>query len=119
MLEVMTARLGNAVATYETDGSECHDADRSRARHEDALLEYSDQKAKVEKEERELMQGMTETRNAIDQLEDPRHQAVAIDRYINRLKWKDIATLEHFSLAQVHRIHLLMLDKMGDILRKF
>lgn len=115
MLEVMTVRLGKAVATYETDGSEHHDPDQSRAKHEDALLDYSEQKKKVEKEERELMQGMTATREAIDRLSDPREQAVAIDRYINRLKWNDIAKLEHFSLAQIHRIHAKMLENMSKI----
>ena len=119
MLETMSARLGSCVAKYETDGTQSHDADQARARHEDALLEFSEQKAKVEKEERELMQGMTETRRAIDYLADPMHKAVAIDRYINRLRWADIATLEHVSIAQVHRLHAAMLEKIAVILTDF
>lgn len=117
MLEIMRNRLGSAVATYETDGTQSHDTDQARARHEDALIDYSMQKAKVEKEERELLAGMTETREEIEKLGDPSLRAVAIDRYINRLKWNDIATLEHVSIAQVHRIHQTMLVEMVDILK--
>ena len=119
MLEQMSNRLGSGVAKYETDGTQGHDADQARARHEDALLEYSMQKQKVENEERELIAGMALTRKAIDELSDPALQAVAIDRYINRLRWADIATLEHVSIAQVHRYHATMLERMVDVVKKY
>lgn len=57
------------------------------------------------------------TRQAIAELSDPTHRAIAIDRYINRLKWEAIAALEHRSVAQVYRDHKQMLEKMADILR--
>ena len=117
MLEIMSNRLGSGVSKYESDGSESHDTDKARARHEDALLDFSAQKEKVEKEERRLIAETVKTREAIGQLEDPAHRAVATDRYINRLKWEDIATLEHISIAQVYRLNLTMLEKMADILK--
>lgn len=117
MLEIMSNRLGSGVARYESDGSESHDPDRAKARHDDALLEYSIQKDKVEKEARRLMTEDLKTRQAIAELSDPTHRAIAIDRYINRLKWEAIAALEHRSVAQVYRDHKQMLEKMADILR--
>lgn len=117
MLEIMSNRLQSGVARYESDGSECHDPDKSRGRHEDALLDFSTQKAKVEKEERRLVSEMAKTRSAISQLDDPELSALATDRYINRLRWEDIAKLEHISPAQVYRNHLKMLEKMADILK--
>ena len=116
MLEVMKNRLGSGVAKYESDGSESHDTDKARARHEDALLDFSTQKDKVEKEERRLIAETMKTKAAIDRLDDPALRAIATDRYINRLKWEDIATLEHISSAQVFRLNLNMLEKMADIL---
>ena len=117
MLEIMRNRLQSGVARYESDGSESHDPDRAKARHDDALLEYSLQTEKVEKEVRKLTAEDLKTRKAIGELSDPTHRAVAIDRYINRLKWDAIAALEHRSVAQVYRDHKEMLEKMAEILR--
>ena len=117
MLAVIENVLGSGVARYENDGSSC-DADAARARHEDKLLEYSEQKARVEREERELKEETAKTRSAIDKLDDDDCKAVAIDRYINCLKWNDIATAEHISRAQVFRVHDKMLEQMAKILSK-
>lgn len=117
MLEVMSNRLQSGVSKYETDGTQSHDPDAAKTRHDDALLEYSMQKAKVEKEGKTILLEMAKTRRAIAELSDPAHQAVAIDRYINRLRWQDIAALEHISAAQVHRVHQAMLERMAVILR--
>ena len=118
MLSIIENRLGSGVAKYENDGTSSGDSDAARARHEDTLLEYSEQRAKVEREERELLTEMTKTRKAIDKLADDDCKAVAIDRYINRLKWNDIADLEHISRAQVFRVHDKMLEAMAKILSK-
>ena len=117
MLEIMSNRLGSGVARYESDGSESHDPDRAKARHDDALLEYSIQKDRVEKEALKLAEEDLKTRKAIAELSDPTHRALAVDRYINRLKWEAIAALEHRSVAQVYRDHKTMLERMADILR--
>lgn len=116
-LEIMENRLSAGVARYDSDGTESHDADAAKARHDDALLDYSTQKAKVEKEERRLFRELVKTRNAIDQLSDPAQKAVAIDRYINRLRWEDIAKVEHVSIAQIYRLHRFMLEQMAEILK--
>ena len=48
-LEAYENKLGSGVSHYENDGSSHHDTDESRHRHEDTLLDYSQQKAEVEK----------------------------------------------------------------------
>ena len=116
MLAIMENRLGSGVARYESDGTESHDPDKSRARHEDALLEYSSQCLTVEQEEKALFKEMIKTRGAIAQLEESDLIAVATDRYINRLRWSDIAKLEHVSVSQVYRLHDRVLEKMVKIL---
>ena len=118
MLEVMQNRLQSGVARYENDGTGSGDADAARARHEDELLEYSDQLARVEREEMELVEEITKTRKAIDKLTDSTCKAIAIDRYINRLRWDDIERLEHLSRASMFRYHLKMLVEMVWILKE-
>lgn len=116
MLDIMENRLGSGVARYENDGTGSHDADKSRARHEDALIEFSIQKAKVEREEKKLLAEMNETRSAISKLENPEHIAIATDRYISRLPWGKIANLEHISVATAYRKNKEMLEEMAKIL---
>ena len=116
MLEIMSNRLQSGVAKYETDGSNSRDPDKSRARHEDDLLEFSAQHNKVENEEKALVYEMQKTRNAIEQLDDHDLRAIATDRYINRLRWEDIAKLEHISIAQAYLLNKKMLEKMADII---
>jgi len=116
MLEVMENRLGSGVAKYENDGAQSHDATRSQARHEDALLEYSAQREKVEKETRDLVRETAKTKEAIEQLEDPDLEALATDRYLSRLRWKDVGKLEHISHSTVFRLRKKMLARMAEIL---
>lgn len=116
-LEALENKLGSGVARYENDGTNCQDADVSRQKHEDTLLDYSQQKETVEKMELEHEQLFRITIKAISELEDPDHQLIALDRYIHRLKWNDIAEVEHLGRATVFRIHGRMLEKMVKILQ--
>ena len=117
MLAVIENLLGSGVARYENDGTSSGDSDAARARHEDKLLEYSEQKARVEREERELAAEMLKTRRAIEKLEEEDLKTVATERYINLRKWRDIEELIHISRAQLFRVHEKMLEKMADIIR--
>ena len=110
-------RLGSGVAKYESNGTESHDPDAAKARHDDTLLEYSEQMARVEKEQHNLRLESLKTREAIDKLTDPAHRAIAIDRYLNYMKWEAIAKAEHISNAEVYRRKELMLEKMAEILK--
>lgn len=115
-LRKLENQLGAGVAKYESDGTENHDADMARHRHEDALLSFSEQRARVEALERILTAGMNATRTEIEKLEDLELQAVAIDRFINCMKWEEIARAKHVSKAQVYRLNEKMLEQMADIL---
>ena len=104
-------------AAYSSANDAIEDADAARARHEDKLIEYSEQKAKVEREAAQLDVEMAKTRMAINKLEDGDQKDIAIERYINRHKWNDIADILHISRAQMFRIHDKMLDQMAVILK--
>ena len=88
MLIILTNRLESSVSKYETDGTDVHDVDKSKQRREDLLLDYSSLKAIVEKNEKKLVEELTLTRKKIDLLSKPEYISLAIDRYINRLKWE-------------------------------
>lgn len=112
----LAERVNQCIGQYESDGSESHDPERSKAHHEDMLLEYSEQKRKVEDETIKLNAEDRKTRQAIAELRNSDYEAVATDRYINRLKWEDIFKPEHRSKAQTHRTHGKMLEAMAKIL---
>lgn len=116
-LEILNGRLGSGVAQYESDGTEAHDPDASRARHEDALLDYSAQRTKVEKLKKKIEDETAKTQAMIDQMPEPELRAVAKDRYINCLRWSDIATVEHISIAEAYRRNDRLLEKMVKILQ--
>lgn len=117
MLIILTNRLESSVSKYETDGTDVHDVDKSKQRREDLLLDYSSLKAIVEKNEKKLVEELTLTRKKIDLLSKPEYISLAIDRYINRLKWEDISNLEHISKSHLYRLRLEMLEEMTEILR--
>lgn len=117
MLTILTNRLESSVSKYETDGTDVHDVDQSKQRKEDLLLDYSSLKAIVEKEEKKLAKELFITRKMIDQLSKPEYISLAVDRYINRLKWEDISALEHISKSHLYRLRLEMLEEMTEILK--
>lgn len=117
MLTILTNRLESSVSKYETDGTDVHDVDQSKQRREDLLLDYSSLKAIVEKEEKKLAKELYQTRKMIDKLSKPEYISLAVDRYINRLKWEDISALEHISKSHLYRLRLEMLEEMTEILK--
>lgn len=117
MLTILTNRLESSVSKYETDGTDVHDVDQSKQRREDLLLDYSSLKAIVEKEEKKLAKELFVTRKMIDRLSKPEYISLAVDRYINRLKWEDISALEHISKSHLYRLRLEMLEEMTEILK--
>ena len=117
MLTILTNRLESSVSKYETDGTDVHDVDQSKQRREDLLLDYSSLKAIVEKEEKKLAKELYQTRKMIDKLSKPEYISLAVDRYINRLKWEDISALEHISKSHLYRLRLEMLEEMKEIIR--
>lgn len=117
MLMILSNRLESSVSQYETDGTGTRDVEKSKQRREDMLLDYSELKGLVEKDEKKLVDELTLTRKKIDLLSKPEYVSIAIDRYINRLKWEEISNLEHISQSHLYRLRLEMLEEMTVILR--
>lgn len=116
-LEVLSNRVGARVGKLERDGTESRDAAIAQARHEDSLFDYSMQADKVEREILAISRELSKTLRAIDELGNDELEAIAKDRYISRLKWKDIAKVEHISESEAYRRRLRLLEKMAKILR--
>ena len=117
MLMILSNRLESSVSQYETDGTGTRDIEKNKQRREDLLLDYSELKGLVEKDEKKLVEEVTLTRKKIELLSKPEYISLAIDRYINRLKWEDISNLEHISKSHLYRLRLEMLEEMTVILR--
>ncbi|MCQ2308041.1 MAG: hypothetical protein MJ000_10860 [Bacteroidales bacterium] len=116
-LEKLENLVNSAVGSY-TPREGSTDADKARQRHEDLLADYSEQLETIERKEAEY-RGVTETtRKAIAELSKSTYRAIAIDRYINCLKWKDIARVEHISEQHLYKLHGEMLREMAEILRR-
>jgi DNA-directed RNA polymerase specialized sigma subunit len=115
-LNKLMASLNSGVARYESDGTESHDPERAKTNHEDTLLEYSEQMARVEKLRRNLKAENIKTIKAIDQLSSGELRAIATDRYINCMTWKEIAKAEYISKSEVDRRRTRMLEQMANIL---
>lgn len=116
MLEILANRLDSGVAKYENTGASV-DREDAKKRKEDDLLSYSEQRARVESEQIQLITEMTRSRQIIQEIRDPVLESIAINRYINRLCWDDVIRLEHYSRAQVFRYHLKMLEELAKILQ--
>lgn len=110
-------KLTGGVSQYEIDGTESHDPEKSKFRREEYLLTYSELKKEIEDDELKLLKEIMKTREKIEQLSSSEYIAVATDRYINRLKWPDIAKLEHMSKQKLYIIRTNLLKEMVDILR--
>ena len=117
MLMILSNRLESSVSQYETDGTGTRDIEKNKQIREDLLLDYSELKGLVEKDEKKLVEEVTLTRKKIEMLSKPEYISLAIDRYINRLKWEDISNLEHISKSHLYRLRLEMLEEMTVILR--
>lgn len=115
-LETIEDRLFRGTASYYNDGTQTN-ADASNKRREDNLIEYTEQKARLEKSIRQLAKKTADTRAVIDELGDPLHRAIAIDRYITRLPWALILKVEHISRATMFRHHDKMLIEIAEILK--
>lgn len=65
----------------------------------------------------ELLDLRTEIRETISLVEDAKQILVLRYRYIDFMKWEDIAEkMGYYSLKSVHRIHSTALDSVADIL---
>ena len=64
----------------------------------------------------ELLDLRMEIRKTISLIEDAKRILVLRHRYIDFMKWEDIAEKMDYSLKSIHRIHLAALDDVAEIL---
>ncbi len=107
-------KLEGGVRSYDNIGSS-HDQDASRKRHEDLLIQYSMQSDRIDQKEKDYLKELSLTRSIIDKLKNPIHRSIAVDRYINGMKWKDILNSYHYEQRQIFKIHEKLLEEVSRI----
>ena len=113
-LEVLQNRLYKGVSNYEGNTGR-KDPLSARAAHEDALIEYSEQAARIEKAQKEYIAELTITREVLEAL-PVELQALAIDRYINGYKWGYLEKVYPYSSAELYRQNNIILEHVAEIL---
>ena len=51
-----------------------------------------------------------QTMHVISRMESPMLRAILIERYINRLRWKDMTNVFHFERSRLFDLHVQALD---------
>lgn len=113
-LEILKQRLFKGVTNYEAPGRHL-DITATRGAYEDTLADFSEQAQRIEKAQREYIAEMQLRREVIDAI-PANLQALAIDRYINGFKWDRLEQLHPYSIAELHRQNIKILDNVAQIL---
>lgn len=112
-LEVLETRLYKGVSCYEITG-QC-DRITANAKNDNNLYDYSNQVSRVEKAQAYYLSELAKVRGVLEQLPDEL-KPLAIDRYINGLKWEKLAELYKYSDAQIYRKNTAILNRVAQIL---
>ena len=87
--------------------------------HGTSLSDLSDYAAKVDELERELIQkrydricSFRKVQTAIEELEDETEKDLLTYRYLNGMKWEEIAVKMGYSWKHIHRIHAVALKDL-------
>lgn len=77
---------------------------------EDRLAEYMDMSADLQVRMLELLAKDGETIKVINRVESATLRTILIERYVNRLKWPEVARAVHYEERRTHDYHLQALD---------
>ena len=113
-LEMLQDRLYKGVSKYDGPTGR-KDPTTARAAHEDALIDFSEQAAKVEKAKAEQYAELQLRHEVIDAIPQ-KLQGLAIDRYINGIKWEKLADIYNYSRSNVFEINKQILDNVAEVL---
>lgn len=113
-LEMLKHRLHRGVMNYEGYTGR-RDPIVAQAAHDDAVIDYSMQAERLEQAQREYVAVMITTREVLDAL-PMSIKPLAIDRYINGLKWQELIKIYNYSNAQVHRLNNDILTQVAELL---
>ena len=113
-LEMLQSRLFKGVSNYGAYNGR-RDPETARAAHEDALIEFSEQTARVEKAQKEYIAEVSITREVIDAI-PLELRGLAIDRYINNIKWENLTDIYNYGHSQLFKFNTVILDKVAEVL---
>lgn len=115
-LEMLQHRLYKGVANYE-NGPGQHDAEIARAAYEDSMIECSVQADRVEGAQLAYTSELENVRRVLECLPVYLY-SIAVDRYINGIKWEQIEDIHRYSKSTVARYNLDILDHVADYLER-
>ena len=114
-LLVLKSKLGSGVRNYDSIGIK-NDVESSIRRREDLLIEFSLQSERIEKTQKLYFKELDKTRSVIEKLSAPILQAIATDRYINNLKWKELEKNYYYGTSELFVFHTQILNEVYEIL---
>lgn len=85
---------------------------------ENLMAEYIDLAAEIERRELVLEQRDKQTARVIDEVSSAVLRTILIERYINRLIWRDICEAMHLEKTRVMELHLQALDAVIPFIPK-
>ena len=77
---------------------------------EDRLAEYMDMSADLQDRMQVLIAKDEQTMQVIIKVDSPMLRAILIERYINRLRWREMCTALHFERSRLFDLHVQALD---------
>lgn len=81
------------------------------------VISMVDLEKKIDEEMADLMELKIEIREKINQVEDSKRRLVLQYRYINFMKWEEVAEKMSYSIKQLHRIHNDALTDISTFIR--
>lgn len=114
-LFILKTRINGGVVNYYSYTGR-RDPIVSRAAYEDAIIDYSEQAARVEKAQKEYIAEMISTRNLFDSL-PIELRGLAIDKYLNDLKIEQLIKIYELSRAEIMRQNIEILEHVAQILK--
>ena len=114
-LFILKTRINGGVVNYYSYTGR-RDPIVSRAAYEDAIIDYSEQAARVEKARKEYATEMISTRNLFDSL-PIELRGLAIDKYLNDLKIEQLIKIYELSRAEIMRQNIEILEHVAQILK--
>ena len=113
-LEHLKGKLSGGVSRYDRPAGR-GDPITAQAAQEDAMIDYSMQLERVERARHRYARAVENIQKVFDNI-PARFKPIAIDRYINGLKWEKIEDIYSYSSSQVFVINNQILEAVAAVL---
>ena len=108
--------ISNSIASPDLTKEKVSNTRKPEAPFVNAITKLVDLEKETDIKISELLDLRMEIRETISLIEDAKRILVLRHRYIDFMKWEDIAEKMDYSLKSIHRIHLAALDDVAEIL---